>query len=162
MKSYNQPRRERHQQINQAARELGMMVVEEGGSTLNHNLPMILDGVTSIEHNLPVAPLYRDVVELWKHRRAQHAHHGGDLRRAVRRILVVRTRQRLGRRQAGALFPRETLDARSIRREIGPDWDYYHIEVAKAAKALRDAGVKIGWAATASSRASRFTGKSGA
>src|SRR5690606_14904888 len=43
VKSYNQPRRDQHQQINQAARELGMLVVEEGGSTLNHNLPMIVD-----------------------------------------------------------------------------------------------------------------------
>src|SRR5690606_29702945 len=40
-------------------------------------------------------------------------------------------------------FPRETLDARSIRRETAPDWDYYHVEVAKAAKVLRDAGVGI-------------------
>ena len=38
---------------------------------------------------------------------------------------------------------RETLDARSIRRETAPDWDYWHVEVAKAAKTLRDAGVKI-------------------
>jgi hypothetical protein len=40
-------------------------------------------------------------------------------------------------------FPAATLDSQAIRREIGPDWDYYHIEVAKAAKTLRDAGVKI-------------------
>lgn len=144
VKSYNQPRREQHQQINQAARELGMMVVEEGGSTLNHNLPMILDGVTSIEHNLPVAPLYRDVIELWKHT---------DVRNTP--TLVVTFGGLSGEYwwyardevwQDGKLarfFPRETLDARSIRREIGPDWDYYHIEVGKAAKALRDAGVKI-------------------
>jgi hypothetical protein len=38
VKSYNQPRRDQRQQINTAARELGMLVVEEGGSTLNHNL----------------------------------------------------------------------------------------------------------------------------
>jgi imidazolonepropionase-like amidohydrolase len=30
-----------------------------------------------------------------------------------------------------------------IRRETAPDWDYFHIEVAKSAKALRDAGVRI-------------------
>ncbi|MCZ3100048.1 hypothetical protein NYZ00_19175, partial [Acinetobacter baumannii] len=33
VKSYNQPRRDQRQQIDQAARELGMLVVEEGGST---------------------------------------------------------------------------------------------------------------------------------
>jgi hypothetical protein len=40
-------------------------------------------------------------------------------------------------------YPRDALDARSIRRETAPEWDYYHIEVAKQAKRLRDAGIKI-------------------
>src|SRR5690625_7152853 len=42
-----------------------MMVVPEGGSTFFHNLTMIQDGHTGIEHNIPVAPVYRDVTELW-------------------------------------------------------------------------------------------------
>ncbi|MEO7200795.1 MAG: amidohydrolase family protein [Dokdonella sp.] len=144
VKSYNQPRRDQHQQINQAARELGMLVVEEGGSTLNHNLPMIIDGATSIEHNLPVAPLYEDVINLWKHT---------DVRNTP--TLVVSYGGLSGEfwwyardnvwedKKLNRFFPRETLDARSIRRETAPDWDYHHIDVAKAAKKLRDAGVKI-------------------
>jgi Tol biopolymer transport system component len=105
VKSYNQPRREQHQMINQAARELGMLVVEEGGSTLNHNLPMILDGVTSIEHNLPVAPLYQDVIKLWSQTDVRNTptlvvSYGG-----LRRVLVVCARQRLGRQEAQSLLP---------------------------------------------------------
>ena len=42
-----------------------MLVVEEGGSTFHHNMTMILDGVTGIEHNIPIAPLYKDVIGLW-------------------------------------------------------------------------------------------------
>lgn len=144
VKSYNQPRREQHQQINQAARELGMLVVEEGGSTLNHNLPMILDGVTSIEHNLPVAPLYADVINLWKQT---------DVRNTP--TLVVNYGGLSGEnywyardnvwedRKLNRFFPRETLDARSIRRDTAPEWDYYYKEVGAAAKKLRDVGVKI-------------------
>lgn len=144
VKSYNQPRREQHQQINQAARELGMLVVEEGGSTFNHNLPMILDGVTSIEHNIPVAPLYADVVGLWKQT---------DVRNTP--TLVVNYGGLSGEyywyarddvwedKKLNRFFPRETLDARSIRRETAPEWDYYYKEVGAAAKRLRDAGVKI-------------------
>ena len=144
VKSYNQPRREQHQQINQAARELGMLVVEEGGSTLNHNLPMIIDGVTSVEHNLPVAPLYNDVIGLWKET---------DVRNTP--TLVVNYGGLSGEyywyardnvwedRKLNRFFPRETLDARSIRRETAPEWDYYYKEVGAAAKKLRDAGVKI-------------------
>ena len=65
VKSYNQPRRNQRQQVIKAARENGIMVYPEGGSNFFHNLSMILDGHTSIEHNLPVAPLYKDVVDLW-------------------------------------------------------------------------------------------------
>ncbi len=144
VKSYNQPRRDQRQQINQAARELGMLVVEEGGSTFHHNMTMILDGATGIEHNIPVAPLYRDVIELWR---------ATDVRNTPTLVVSygglsgeywwyardkVWENERLLR-----FFPRETLDARSIRRETAPDWDYWHIEVAKAKKSLRDAGVKI-------------------
>ena len=144
VKSYNQPRRDQHQQINQAARELGMLVVEEGGSTLFHNLPMIIDGASTIEHNLPVAPLYRDVLELWR---------GTDVRNTP--TLVVSYGGLSGEfwwyardnvwedKKLQRFFPRETLEARSIRRETAPDWDYHHIEVAKSAKKLRDAGVRI-------------------
>jgi Tol biopolymer transport system component/imidazolonepropionase-like amidohydrolase len=144
VKSYNQPRREQHQQINQAARELGMTVVEEGGSTFFLNLPMILDGASTIEHNIPVAPLYRDVIELWRQT---------DVRNTP--TLVVSYGGLSGEywwyardnvwedKKLARFFPRETLDARSVRREVAPDWDYHHIEVAKAAKKLRDAGVRI-------------------
>ena len=144
VKSYNQPRREQRQQINTAARELGMLVVEEGGSTFHHNMTMVLDGVTSIEHNLPVAPLYKDVVELWRQT---------DVRNTP--TLVVSYGGLSGEywwyardnvwedKKLNRFFPRETLDARSIRRETAPDWDYWHVEVAKSAKKLRDAGIKI-------------------
>ena len=43
VKSYNQPRRDQRQQIIEAARELGMMVVPEGGSLFQHNMSMIVD-----------------------------------------------------------------------------------------------------------------------
>jgi imidazolonepropionase-like amidohydrolase len=144
VKSYNQPRRDQRQQINQAARELGMLVVEEGGSTYNHNMTMMLDGVTTIEHNIPVAPLYGDIINLWKET---------DVANTLTLVVVYGgvsgeywwyARDNVWEdRKLNRFFPRETLDARAIRRETAPDWDYYHIEVAKTAKKLRDAGVKI-------------------
>jgi hypothetical protein len=35
------------------------------GSFFHHNLTQIVDGHTGIEHNIPIAPLYNDVVTLW-------------------------------------------------------------------------------------------------
>ena len=144
VKSYNQPRRDQRQQINLAARELGMLVVEEGGSTLHHNMTMVLDGVTGIEHNIPVGPLYKDVIGLWSQT---------DVRNTP--TLVVSYGGLSGEywwyardnvwedAKLNRFSPREALTARSIRRETAPDWDYWHVEVAKAAKTLRDSGVKI-------------------
>ncbi len=65
VKSYNQPRRDQRQQVLQAARELGINVVPEGGSTFYHNLTQVIDGHSGIEHNIPVAPVYKDVLEIW-------------------------------------------------------------------------------------------------
>ncbi|WP_260483463.1 amidohydrolase family protein [Sphingomicrobium flavum] len=65
VKSYNQPRRDQRQMVIQAARELGMEVVPEGGSLYQHNMTMIADGHTTIEHSLPVANVYDDVLQMW-------------------------------------------------------------------------------------------------
>ncbi|MFY2763102.1 amidohydrolase family protein [Arenimonas sp. MALMAid1274] len=144
VKSYNQPRRDQRQQINQAARELGMLVVEEGGSTFQHNMTMIVDGVTGIEHNIPVAPLYRDVTELWRNTQVRNTptlvvNYGG-----LNSERYWYARQDLyENKRLQHFFPQQTLDARTIRRETAPEWDYYHVEVARAAKKLRDAGVRI-------------------
>lgn len=144
VKSYNQPRRDQRQQINQAAREQSMLVVEEGGSTFNHNMTMILDGATGIEHNIPVAPLYKDVVDTWKQTDVRNTptlvvNYGG-----VNGEYYWYEKMNIWENQRFLkFFPQEALDARSIRREKGPEWDYYHIEVAKQAKRLRDAGIKI-------------------
>lgn len=66
VKSYNQPRRNQRQQVVEAGRELKMMVVPEGGSLLQHNLTMIMDGHTTVEHSLPVANIYDDIRQLWQ------------------------------------------------------------------------------------------------
>jgi imidazolonepropionase-like amidohydrolase len=66
VKSYNQPRREQRQMIIEAARQLGMEVVPEGGSLFEMNMTMIADGHTTIEHSLPVANIYDDVLQYWR------------------------------------------------------------------------------------------------
>ncbi len=65
VKSYNQPRREQRQQVMAAAGELGILVVPEGGSTLHYNMTHLLDGHTTIEHAIPVAPLYEPELRLF-------------------------------------------------------------------------------------------------
>jgi imidazolonepropionase-like amidohydrolase/Tol biopolymer transport system component len=147
VKSYNQPRRNQRQQIMRAARELEMMVVPEGGSTTFHNLTMILDGHTGIEHNIPVAPLYRDVLELWRHSGTGYTptlvvNYGGP---SGERWWYENTRvwenDHLLR-----FFPRGMLDAMSRRPTRAPEEEYHHITVAEQTKKLVDQGnlVQVG------------------
>ncbi len=111
VKSYNQPRRDQRQQIIEAARELNMMVVPEGGSTYFWNISQILDGHTGIEHSLPVSPLYKDVSNaLWAKPHRVHPHAHCELRRPLGRKLLVCKHTRLGKQPAANVRP--ALDRR--------------------------------------------------
>ncbi|ARA94560.1 amidohydrolase [Rhodothermaceae bacterium RA] len=144
VKSYNQPRREQRQQVLQAARELGMLVVPEGGSTFFHNLTQVIDGHTTIEHNLPVAPLYRDVLALWAATGVAYTptlivNYGGPSGEYWwYQHTRVWEKERLLR-----FTPRPLVDARSRRPTQVPEAEYHHITVAAAAKDLQDRGILV-------------------
>src|SRR6185436_19535491 len=64
LKEYLQPRRDARQYLAQAAREEHIPITAEGGGDWVHDLSMVMDGYTAFEHTLPIAPLYKDVIEL--------------------------------------------------------------------------------------------------
>jgi len=144
VKSYNQPRRDQRQQILKAARELGIMVVPEGGSTFHTNVNQVMDGHTGVEHAIPVAPLYNDVLSLW-----------GATDVGYTPTLVVGYGGLWGENYWYAktnvwedtrlltFVPRGTVDALSRRRTLAPDDGYYHFELAAAAAELQDRGVGV-------------------
>jgi len=143
VKSYNQPRREQRQQILKAARELNMHVYPEGGSTLQHNLNMVADGHNGIEHSIPVSPLYKDVLTLY-----------GESGVSYTPTLIVSYGGLWGENywyskmnvfehvRLQSFMPQQMLDQKRRRMKIEEN-DWNHIENAKAAKALSDAGVKV-------------------
>ncbi len=146
VKSYNQPRREQRQMIIQAARELHMEVVPEGGSFFFHNMSMIMDGHTTIEHNIPVGVLYDDVINLWKNSQT-----------AYTPTLIVSYNAPSGEfywyqhtnvwenEKLLRFTPRSIIDTRSRYRTMLPEEEYEngHILISKSAKKLSDAGVKV-------------------
>ena len=146
VKSYNQPRREQNQMIIQAARELNMEVVPEGGSFFYHNTAMILDGHTTIEHNLPVATLYDDIVQLWKNAKTAYTPtlivcYGAPSGEYYwYQHTNVWEKERLLR-----FTPRSVIDPRSRFRTMLPEEEYEngHIQVSKSVKKLNDAGVVV-------------------
>jgi len=144
VKSYNQPRRDQRQQILQAARELQMEVVPEGGSTFVHNLTHVQDGHTSIEHNIPPAPLYKDVNTLWNKSGTSYTptlivSYGAQ---SGENFWYDRTNVWENERLL-SFTPRTIVDSRSRRRMTSEFADYGHIHVARAAKVLQDGGTKV-------------------
>ena len=146
VKSYNQPRRDQRQQVLQASRELGINVVPEGGSTFFHNITMVIDGHTGLEHNLPVAPVYDDVFELLGASEVGYTptllvNYGGL-------NAEIYWYQKFDVWEDDKLLqftPRGIIDSRSRHRMMIPDEEYEnsHILTSKTATALSERGVKV-------------------
>ena len=66
IKMYMTGNRQQRQWIIQAARELELMPTTEGGLDFKLDMTHAIDGYPGIEHNLPIAPIYSDVVQLFK------------------------------------------------------------------------------------------------
>ncbi len=147
VKSYNQPRREQRQQVLEAARELGLMVVPEGGSLFQHNMTMVVDGHTGVEHSLPVERVYSDVTQLWGATEVGYTPtlvvgYGGIWGENYwYEHMDVWRHERLTR-----FVPRFVVEARSRRRTKAPLEDYNTLRSASITKALVDVGshVQIG------------------
>ncbi|NRD71896.1 PD40 domain-containing protein [Shewanella sp. VB17] len=143
VKSYNQPRRDQRQQVIAAARELEMMVVPEGGSLLQHNLTMIADGHTGIEHSLPTAAIYNDIKQFWSQTKVGYtptlvvAYGGISGENYWYDKTDVWSHPRLSK-----YVPSDLLQARSMRRPKAPDAHYNHFNVARIANEMNDLGVK--------------------
>lgn len=144
VKSYNQPRREQRQQIIEAARQTNLMVVPEGGSLFMHNMSMIVDGHTGIEHSIPVAAIYDDVVQMWSQSETAYTPtlivgYGGiwgenywyDTTEVWKHPLLTK------------YVPAHVLQPTAVRRTKAPLEDYNHIRNAEVATKLQNAGVKV-------------------
>ncbi|PRQ07424.1 amidohydrolase family protein [Enhygromyxa salina] len=144
VKSYNQPRRDQRQKVLQAARELEMMVVPEGGSLYQHNMTMVVDGHTGVEHAIPVAAIYDDVRQLW-----------GATQVGYTPTLVVAYGGIWGENywyqhtdvwdhdRLLSFVPRDNIDPRARRRMHVGEGDWNHFRAAEVAKQLSDAGVGV-------------------
>jgi len=72
IKNYNQPRRNQRQMVSAASAAQDIAVVAEGGSLLTMDLTLIADGNTVLEHNLPQARLYEDVLSFFSQTRVAY------------------------------------------------------------------------------------------
>ena len=144
VKNYNQPRREQRQQVVAAARKENIAVVAEGGSLYHMDMSMVVDGNTSIEHNLPQSEIYDDVIQLY-----------GQTEVAYTPTLMVTYGGVRGENyyyQESDVWkhpilskhvPPRALEARAVRRQMAPEEDYADAVSAATAKKLMEAGVLV-------------------
>jgi imidazolonepropionase-like amidohydrolase/Tol biopolymer transport system component len=143
VKSYNQPRRDQRQQFIEGARRLGINVVPEGGSLFQHNMTMIADGHTTIEHALPVARFYDDVKQFFSasgtgYNPTLSVSYGGAFGENYWYEATEVWKDPI----LTKYVPRRLLDSRARRPVKTPPEEVNLLEVARGAKALNDLGVK--------------------
>jgi imidazolonepropionase-like amidohydrolase/Tol biopolymer transport system component len=144
VKSYNQPRRDQRQQVLAAAREIGIMVVPEGGSLFMHNMTMVVDGHTTVEHTIPVPNAYKDVLALWPPTHVGYTPtllvgYGGNWGENYwYQKTNVWENPKLSR-----FVPPFVLDPRSRRRTMVPENEFNHFAIAKIAANLDSGGVLV-------------------
>jgi imidazolonepropionase-like amidohydrolase/Tol biopolymer transport system component len=144
VKSYNQPRRDQRQKVLQAARELQMMVVPEGGSLFQHNMSMVVDGHTGIEHSIPIPRAYEDVQQLWSRSGTGYTPtlivaYGGVWGENYwyQKTNVWDDKRLL------SFVPRRVVDSRSRRPVMAPEDEFNHFQIAQVTKVLNDRGVSV-------------------
>lgn len=146
VKSYNQPRRDQRQQVMQAARELGVLVMPEGGSTFVHNMNMLIDGHTGVEHNIPIYPVYKDVMSLWKVSEAGYTptlvvNYGS----VSGEYYWYQNTEVWNKERLLAFTPRAIVDSRSRHRTMIPTEEYEagHFVSAELARDLHREGINV-------------------
>lgn len=144
VKSYNQPRRDQRQQIIQAAREMNMLVMPEGGSLFQHNMSMIADGHTVVEHSIPVETIYGDVKQFWSQTETAYTPTLGVAYGGIWGEHYWYAHTNVWEHPKLSQFvPERILRPRSMRREIAPDHHYNHFNIARGAAELQEEGVMV-------------------
>ncbi len=144
IKNYNQPRREQRQQVVAAALEENIVVVAEGGAQFGMDLALIADGNTTLEHNIPQAMLYEDVLSFYSQTKVGYTPtlvvtYGGLAADPYWRYVDdVWLHPILSKH-----VPPRILQPSAVRRTKAPEEDFVDQVSAKTAKLLADRGVMV-------------------
>lgn len=144
IKNYNQPRRDQRQQVVAASIAENIAVVAEGASLFTQDITLIADGNTSLEHNIPQAALYEDVLSFFSQTKVAYnptlvVTYGGLAGDPYWRSATdVWTHPILSRH-----VPPHILQPASVRRTKAPEEDFVDQYSAREAKKLMDRGVLV-------------------
>ena len=121
-----------------------MMVVPEGGSLYHHNMNMIVDGHTGIEHSVPGrTALRRCLAVLAENEGRLHADNRCRIRWNLGENYWYQHTNVWENERLLRYVPKRVVDPRSRSREMAPEDEFNHIDIARGAKQLLDRGVKV-------------------
>ncbi|MEJ2207142.1 MAG: amidohydrolase family protein [Gemmatimonadota bacterium] len=120
LKMYMTGNRQQRQWVIQAARELELMPTTEGGLDFKLDMTHAIDGYPGIEHNLPIAPIYSDVVKLFETSQTTNSptllvSYGGPFGENF----FYATEDVHGSSKLNTFLPHENIDTRARRRGPG-------------------------------------------
>lgn len=146
IKSYMQPKRIQRQWYVKACREEQMLNFPEGGGNFEGNMGMILDGHTGIEHAIPVAPLYEDVLGMWSRTEVGYTPtflvaYGGI---SGENWFYQHDDPIWADEKLTTFTPRAVVESRSRRLDLHAyEGDFHHVTVAESANELLKRGVMV-------------------
>ena len=144
VKNYNQPRRDQRQQVVKASRDNDLIVVSEGGSLYHMDMSLVADGNTSVEHNLPVAAIYDDVVQMYSQTNVAYTPTLAVTYGGIRGEDYYYQESDVWKHPLlSKHVPPTILQARSVRRQKAPFEDYADAEAGAVSKKLMEAGVPV-------------------
>jgi Tol biopolymer transport system component len=151
-KMYMSGNRQTRQYLIMAARELQLMPTTEGGLQFMLNMTHAMDGYAGVEHTIPIAPMYDDVVQLLKTSGTVNTPtllvtYGGPWDENY----YYTTEDVVGDRKIRHFTPAEEFDYKARRRNPGPGptgWahpsEYAYPKHAAFLKALVEGGGRAG------------------
>ncbi len=144
VKNYNQPRRDQRQQVVAASIAENIQVVAEGASLFAQDIALISDGNTALEHNIPQAALYEDVISFFAQTKVAYTPtlvvtYGGLAGDPYWRSHTDVWRHPILSKHV----PPHILQPNNVRRTQAPDEDYVDGQSASQALKLLERGVNV-------------------
>jgi Tol biopolymer transport system component/predicted amidohydrolase len=146
LKAYVVGNRKQRQWLVKASKELGLMPTTEGSGDLMLNLTHAIDGMHGNEHNFPITPIYKDVIELHVQTQTAYTPTLGVSYNAPRgsNYFLARTEVH-DDAKLNRFYPHNELDGRTQRVENWMrDDEYMFDEMAGDAAKLQRAGGLVG------------------
>ncbi len=146
IKSYLAGNRKQRQWVVKASKELGLMPTTEGGGDMRLDITHAIDGMHGNEHTLTIAPMYKDVIELYAKTQTAYTPTLVVQYNGISMVHYFFTRSEVhDNAKLNRFYPHNRLDELTRRRSTWARDDEFSIDdIASAAADLQRAGGLVG------------------